>query len=289
MPSNVLKSLAKKAGINMKTAEKKWEKAKEIVKDKIGLSEKDKKFYPYVTTIFKKMLKLKENEEFIFTSKIKITEEKENINENVKEGTIFSDGKKKYVVTDVQKNKVLAREIIKKGNKYDIGSKIYKFPKELLSYDCKCFKILPYKGLTSLPKNLKDSVNEDISIGIHLSYIKYIEPISEEAKAKIKELCEGRKPSNWPEKAYKKAKKGKVYSGAEIAKMGGVSKVAVQKELKKIFDKILKQLVKEFDDLPFSTLVTHVAGELGVTNYAEIKKVLPKWAIDKLKKEYEKS
>lgn len=60
MPNNVVKSLAKKSGKSVDDVEKLWDKAKKIAVDD-GRSEDDEDFYPYVTGILKKMLKIKED------------------------------------------------------------------------------------------------------------------------------------------------------------------------------------------------------------------------------------
>ena len=62
MPSNVVKSFAKKAGISLAKAEEKWKEAKNKVKEQYkDLSEKDDRFYALVTAIFKKMVGVEEN------------------------------------------------------------------------------------------------------------------------------------------------------------------------------------------------------------------------------------
>jgi len=59
MPTAVVKSYAEKLGISVDKVEKKWKKAVEEAKK--SNSETDKNFYAIVTTIFKKMLNVKED------------------------------------------------------------------------------------------------------------------------------------------------------------------------------------------------------------------------------------
>ena len=57
MPAAVVKAFAKKTGKSEEEVEKLWDKAKGIAIDD-GRKEDDENFYPYVTGILKKMLKL---------------------------------------------------------------------------------------------------------------------------------------------------------------------------------------------------------------------------------------
>jgi hypothetical protein len=60
MPSNIVKSFAKKTGKPESEIEFLYIKAKAIAKDE-GRKESDEDFYPYVTGILKKMLSIKED------------------------------------------------------------------------------------------------------------------------------------------------------------------------------------------------------------------------------------
>lgn len=60
MPSATLKSLAKKSGHTMERAEHLWDEAKGIVKKEYKIGKKNKKFWPLVVGITKKMLGLHE-------------------------------------------------------------------------------------------------------------------------------------------------------------------------------------------------------------------------------------
>lgn len=59
MPASVVKSFADKTGKSVKEVEKLWDKAKALAKED-GRKESDEDFYPYVTGILKKMLKINE-------------------------------------------------------------------------------------------------------------------------------------------------------------------------------------------------------------------------------------
>lgn len=66
MPNNVVKSLAKKSGKSEDEVEKKWEEAKEKVKeDYPDLTEDDDKFWAIVTEITKRMLGMEKSEESV--------------------------------------------------------------------------------------------------------------------------------------------------------------------------------------------------------------------------------
>jgi hypothetical protein len=57
MPNNIVKSFADKTNKSVDEIEKLWDKAKIQAKEQ-GKKESDDTFYPYVTGILKKMLKL---------------------------------------------------------------------------------------------------------------------------------------------------------------------------------------------------------------------------------------
>lgn len=76
MPAAVLKRLAKKAKVSMAKAERKWNKAKSIVKDEYGIGEGDKNFYALTTAITKKLLHISEDEMSLMKELIILTEEK---------------------------------------------------------------------------------------------------------------------------------------------------------------------------------------------------------------------
>ena len=59
MPASIVKSFAQKTGKPAKEVERLWSKAKEAAKEN-GRSEDSEDFYPYVTSILKKMLKVNE-------------------------------------------------------------------------------------------------------------------------------------------------------------------------------------------------------------------------------------
>lgn len=63
MPSNVVKSLAKKTDKSEKEVEKLWKEAKKLASEELGKKESDfsDKEWSYVTGILKKMLKIKES------------------------------------------------------------------------------------------------------------------------------------------------------------------------------------------------------------------------------------
>jgi len=64
MPAPAIKSLASKAGIDEKAAEKLWSKAKGIVKEEYPeVKEDDDRYYALVTGVFKKMAGIKETVE----------------------------------------------------------------------------------------------------------------------------------------------------------------------------------------------------------------------------------
>lgn len=56
MPANIVKTFAEKTGKSTKEIEKKWNEAKAIASK--SYKETDPKYFPVVTTILKKMLKL---------------------------------------------------------------------------------------------------------------------------------------------------------------------------------------------------------------------------------------
>lgn len=64
MPAAALKSLAKKAGKSMETAEHDWNKAKGIVSKEYGFGEENPRYWALVTGITKKMMGLKEGLSF---------------------------------------------------------------------------------------------------------------------------------------------------------------------------------------------------------------------------------
>jgi hypothetical protein len=64
MPSNIVKSFAKKTGKSESEVEKLWDRAKKSAKDQ-GRKETDPKFYNLVTGILKKMLKINEGRKLL--------------------------------------------------------------------------------------------------------------------------------------------------------------------------------------------------------------------------------
>jgi len=58
MPADVVKSLADKSGESIKKVEDLFNKAQKIVKDEYNITKESDKFYPLVTGILKKMLKI---------------------------------------------------------------------------------------------------------------------------------------------------------------------------------------------------------------------------------------
>lgn len=58
MPANVVKSLADKSGESIERVEELWDKAQEIVTSEYNITKESDKFYPLVTGILKKMLKI---------------------------------------------------------------------------------------------------------------------------------------------------------------------------------------------------------------------------------------
>jgi hypothetical protein len=61
MPNNIVKSFADKTGKDESEVEKLWNKAEEIVKDEYNIEPSVDKFYPLVTGVLKKMLKIDES------------------------------------------------------------------------------------------------------------------------------------------------------------------------------------------------------------------------------------
>lgn len=65
MPNNIVKSFADKTDKSVNEVEKKWDKAKKIVKDQYDdVKEDSGNFYKLVTGVLKKMLGLNENWSF---------------------------------------------------------------------------------------------------------------------------------------------------------------------------------------------------------------------------------
>lgn len=60
MPTNVLKSLADRAGVDVKTAEDKWNAAKEIADKNKNITKDSDQYWALVTYITKKELGIKE-------------------------------------------------------------------------------------------------------------------------------------------------------------------------------------------------------------------------------------
>lgn len=68
MPSNLINSYAEKTGLSVEEVEKKWNQAKETVKKQYkDINETSDKYYALTVSIFKKMLKMK-NEEMTATT-----------------------------------------------------------------------------------------------------------------------------------------------------------------------------------------------------------------------------
>lgn len=61
MPANVLKSLADKAGVDLKTAEDKWNAAKDIADKNKNITKGGEQYWALVTYITKKELGIKES------------------------------------------------------------------------------------------------------------------------------------------------------------------------------------------------------------------------------------
>lgn len=63
MPSNIVKSFAKKSDKSIKQVEKMWDEAQDIVKKQNPkIKKSSKKYYPLVVGVLKKMLKLNESQ-----------------------------------------------------------------------------------------------------------------------------------------------------------------------------------------------------------------------------------
>lgn len=61
MPNSIIKTFAKQEKISVAKVEKHWAKAKNIVKKKLKLTEKDDNFYKVVVGVLKKMIGIKES------------------------------------------------------------------------------------------------------------------------------------------------------------------------------------------------------------------------------------
>jgi len=68
MPADVVKSLADKSGESIERVEELWTKAQKIVKDEYNITKENDKFYPLVTGILKKMLKITEDSQASITT-----------------------------------------------------------------------------------------------------------------------------------------------------------------------------------------------------------------------------
>ena len=62
MPADVVKSLADKSGESIERVEELWNKAQKLVTSEYNITKESDKFYPLVTGILKKMLKIKSEE-----------------------------------------------------------------------------------------------------------------------------------------------------------------------------------------------------------------------------------
>ena len=63
MPNNTIKSFADKSGESIERVEELWKKAKALVKKEYNIDDESEKFYPLVTGILKRMLKINEEGE----------------------------------------------------------------------------------------------------------------------------------------------------------------------------------------------------------------------------------
>ena len=70
MPSNIVKSFAKKTGKSEKEVERLWNKAKKIVSNEYNVKEGNDKFYALVTGVLKKELGLKESFEDVLDAEL---------------------------------------------------------------------------------------------------------------------------------------------------------------------------------------------------------------------------